>query len=367
MIIGVNGWRLQGIRTGVGRYLYSILRHWDQAMLPAGTRVVLHTAAPVKEPLPANIEVRVHASGSRMLVWENLRLGPWAPDDVMFCPSYSRPILSRARTVVTTHDAVQKVHPEMFPKAVRWFYNPLYGWSARNATTVITDSEAGRQDIARYWGVNPGKIKVIYLAPAEHFQPSNDTAAVAAMRQRMTGGGEPYFVFVGKMTGRRNLPVLIEAYALFKQKSGLPHKLVLIGVNPRNVDIAGLVTKLGIQNEVIHPGYVSDEDLNLVYNGASALVMPSVYETVSLPVMEAQAVGAAVICIDTAGMRELTGDGACRVRVLEPELLAEAMERVAADDAYRQTLSSAGLQSASRFSWRRCAKETLDVLMEAAR
>ncbi len=112
--------------------------------------------------------------------------------------------------------------------------------------------------------------------------------------------------------------------------------------------------------------YLSDEKINLLYNAAQALVMPSVYETVSLPVMEAQAVGTPVICIDTGGMREVTGGAALFVKTLEPELLAEAMTAMAGDASLRSRLRDAGLQNAARFSWERCAQETLAVLAEAA-
>src|SRR5262249_29842349 len=114
-------------------------------------------------------------------------------------------------------------------------------------------------------------------------------------------------------------------------------------------------------------GYVSDEELNLLYNCAAALVMPSVYETVSLPVMEAQAAGAPVVCIDTAGMREITGGAAAMIPTLAPEPLCDAMVRVADDQALRTDLRVRGLEHAKQFSWARCARETMAVLAEAGR
>ena len=367
--LGINGWRIHGQRTGVGRYLLNVVRHWTaEAVAGRFGEVTIYTARPLdraETPLPENIREVVLRSDRPMLVWENLRLAPAADDDVLFCPSYSRPLRARGRTVVATADAVSVLHPELFPPAVRVFYNPLYGWSARHATRVVAATEASRQDIVRGWGVPPERIRAVPLAPAEVFRPLDDPAAVAQARDRHVGGGEPFLLFVGKLSGRRSLPPLLEAFAELK-RAGAPHKLLLVGLNPRQIDVARLTAELGLAADVKHAGYVTDGELAALYNGAEAFVMPSVYETVSLPVMEAQASGTPVVCIDTPGMRELTGGAAVLVPRLERKPLFEALAALAADPGRRRELSEAGRANASRYSWQRCARETLDVLHEAA-
>ena len=368
--LGINGWRIHGQRTGVGRYLLNVVRHWTrEAVGDRFAEVTIYTARPIDRaevPLPDNVREVVLRSDRPMLVWENLRLGPAATDDVLFCPSYSRPLRARGRTVVATADAVSVLHPELFPPAVRLFYNPLYGWSARHATRVVAATEASRQDIARGWGVPLDKIRAVPLAPAEVFRPLDDPAAVAQARARHVGGGAPFFLFVGKLSGRRSLPPLLEAFAELK-RAGSPHKLLLVGLNPRQIDVARLTTELDVADHVKHAGYVTDEELVALYNAAEAFVMPSVYETVSLPVMEAQAAGTPVVCIDTPGMRELTGGAAVLVPRLAKQPLFEAMAGLAADPGRRRRLSAEGRANAGRYSWPRCAAETLEVLHEAAR
>ncbi len=364
--LAINGWRIHGRRTGVGRYLLNVVRHWQK---PAQfTSVTFYSPKPLDRgevAFPEWVSSRVLSSSQPMLVWENLSLAPRARESVLFCPSFSRPLLTRCRTVVTVHDAVQQAYPELFPLSVRLFYNRLYGWSARNATLVITDSEAGRDDIVRYWGVPAEKIRVIYLAAAEFVHPVT-SAAELAKAQEITGSDDPFFLFVGKISGRRNLPCLLEAFAQFKRATGAPHLLLLAGLNPRHLNIGELSDRLGIADSVRYCDYLSDERINLLYNAAQALVMPSVYETVSLPVMEAQAAGTPVVCIDTAGMREISAGAALFVKSLTPELLAQAMAEMAGNPELRSRLSKEGLQSASRFSWQRCASETMAVLEEAA-
>lgn len=364
--LAINGWRIHGRRTGVGRYLLNVVRHWQKPT--AFSSITFYSPKPLDRnefAFPEWLKSKVLPSDWPMLVWENLVLARRLREGVLFCPSFTRPLLTRSRTVVTVHDAVQQVHPELFPLSVRLFYNRLYGWSARNATLVITDSEAGRDDIIRGWGVPTEKIRVIHLAAAE-FLHRITSAADLAKAHEITGSGAPFFLFVGKISGRRNLPCLLEAFAEFKRATQNPHVLLLAGLNPRHLNIDKVCAQLGITESVKYCEYLSDDWINLLYNAAEALVMPSVYETVSLPVMEAQAVGTPVICIDTAGMREITGGAALFVERLTPGLLAQAMTEMTLDADLRSRLSQDGLRNAGRFSWQRCAAETMAVLAEAA-
>ena len=368
MRLAINGWRLCGPRTGVARYLLNVVRHWTPEASRVFGEITLYTPRPLDAryaPLPANIRQRVLGPDLPMLVWENLRLGPACDADVLFCPSFSRPLWTRSRTVVATHDQIYHVRPDVFPASVRVFYRRLYDWSDRHSAAITTLGEAVKQEIVRYTRVPPQRVHVIYPAPAELFGPVADQGSVAATRQRYSGDA-PFFVFVGKMTGRRSLPCLLEAFATFKRRSGLPHRLVLVGLNPAGLDLASMANSLGIAGDVVLKGFVEDEELNLVYNAAEALVMPSIYETTSLPLMEAQACGLPAICIGTAGLAELTNHTAVHLPVMEPEPLADAMLRVASDPALRQELSRRGLENSRRFSWRRCSAETMAVLESVA-
>jgi glycosyltransferase involved in cell wall biosynthesis len=368
MRLGINGWRLHGARTGVGRYLLNVARHWS----PGGPfgEITLYTSRPVdraETPLPEGIKERVLGPPWPMLPWENLCLGPRAADDVLFCPSYSRPLYVRGAAVVTTHDAVLHLFPELFPRSGGLFYDRLYGWSARHAALVITDSEAARTDIVRGYGVPAERVRVVYLAPAEVFRPAGADQGVADTGRRYVGSDDPYFLFVGKMTGRRSVPVMVEGFAELKRRTAAPHKLVLVGPETGNVDLPGLVARLGIDAHVIRHRFVPDQDLRRLYNGAAALLSPSIYETVSLPVLEAQASGTPVVCVGTAGMREITGEAALLMPQTDVAEMFKALARLAQEPGLGRELSERGLQNARRFSWKRCADETLAVLEEAGR
>lgn len=367
MRLGVNGWRLHGQRTGVGRYLLNIVTRWSpEVVAERFDAISLYTPTPLSDvPLPGGVSERVMPPAWRMLVWENLRLGPAAGDDVLFCPSYSRPMLTRGKVVVTTHDATAHLHPELYPRSMRLFYDRLYGWSARHADLVITTTAAVRDDVARCYGVPRSRLRVVPLAADPQFRPRADDERVADVHRRYAASA-PFFLFVGKLSGRRNVPGLIRAFGEFKRNERAPHKLVVIGRNTEAVNVPQIAAECGVADDVRQRDYIPDGDLCLLYNAAEALVIPSTFETLSLPVMEAQASGTPVITIDTPGLRETTGSEALLLPTADVHEIVGALTRMAGDATLRRDLAERGLRHAATLSWDRTARETLAVLAEAA-
>jgi len=370
--LAVNGWRTQGKRTGIARYLLNVVRHWTPPVVSERFSqigfYVAHDADRAELGLPAEVDLRVLRSARPMLVWENTRFARDADEEVAFHPSFSIPLMRRGRTVVTTHDMVMELYPTLFSPNQRRFYNRLYRWSASHATLVITDSQASRDDMVRLWGIPESRIRVVYLAPDEIFGPLEGDQRVAEARRRFIGGDEPFFLFVGKLSGRRNVPLLVDAFAeLKRRRADIPHKLLLIGMDVHGLDVRSRARDLGLGDAMVHHDYISDEDLVALYNAAEAYVTPSAYETTSLPALESQVSGTPVITIDTPGMREITGGAAVLIPRLEVRELAEAMERTATDGDLRARLADEGARSVARFTWQRSSADTLDVLEEAAR
>lgn len=370
MKLGINGWRVHGQRTGVGRFLLNTVRHWTPELLSGRfAEITFYSPKPIDRrdiPLPDGIRERVLRPSLPMLLWENALLGPVARDDVVFHPSFSRPLLVRGKTVVAVYEADQKLYPTLYPWTARYSYTPLYGWSARHATLVISASEAARQDIARAYGVPHSRIRPVPLAAAKIFTPRPGDPRVDEVRQRYHCASAPFFLFVGKLTGRRNVPKLLQAFAELKGRKRLPHKLLVIGLNTRKLDLETLAARFGVSDQVLHWSYVPDDDLSLLYNAAESFIMPFVYEAGSLTMLEAQASGTPLICTDTPFSREATAGTACLMPTAEVPDIVEAMNRVATEARFRRELSEGGLANARRYSWERTAAETLAVLEEAA-
>jgi glycosyltransferase involved in cell wall biosynthesis len=370
LTLGVSGWRLHGQRTGVARYVLSILERLTPAVIDGRFRAVnVYTPSPLKAAgihLPSSVTERVLASRAPMLLWDNLHVARKAADDVVFYPSFSRPFVARGATVVTTHEAIMKIVPQMFDRRARFVYAPLYGWSARAATLVITTSQAAKRDIAAAWDIDVAKIRVTPLAAAAAFSPLPESVDRAALRAKMFGTDAPYFLFVGKISGRRNIPELLRGFQAFKRATGRAHRLVIAGPDYAVQAAMRMAGETSIGPDLITRTYVPDEELNAMYNCADALVLPSVYENGSLPVFEAQAAGTPVISVDTDGTREVSGSAAVLIPTLSSEGIASAMTQIAEDDALRRSLSTRGLANSKQYSWERCARETVAVCHEAA-
>ena len=370
LTLGVSGWRLHGQRTGVARYVLSILERLTPDVVNNRFRdVTVYTPHPLKAAgidLPRSVRERVLASRAPMLVWDNVYVARKAADDVVFYPSFSRPFRARRATVVTTHEAIMKIVPEMFDRRARFIYAPLYGWSARAATLVITTSQAAKRDIAAAWDIDVAKIRVTPLAAAAAFSPLPESVDRLALRAKMFGTDAPYFLFVGKISGRRNIPEMLRGFQSFKRATGLPHSLVIAGPDYAIQAAKHLADELSLGPDLITRAYVPDEELNAMYNCADSLVLPSVYENGSLPLFEAQAAGTPVISVDTEGTREISGGAALLMATLSAREIADALSKIASDADVRSQLSQRGLANSKLYSWERCARETVAVCHEAA-
>ena len=371
MRLAVDGWRLHGPLTGIGRYASNVLRNWtEDAVGGRFDRITLYTPAPVDRSvyaLPTTIEERVVGPHWPQLPWQNLRLARAArDDDVLFCPAYARPVVSRPTSVVTIFEATQKLFPEHYPWRVRLVNSPLYEHGAKRSALVITATETARHDIAKSYGVCEEKIRVVPLAPADVFRREVPDATAVQIATRFLASDRPYVLFLGKLTARRNAPLLVEAFAELKRRRDLPEALLVVGLNTTGVDLPALAGQHGIADSFRYVEHVADDELGPLVARATAFVMPYSYEALSLTALEAQASGTAVVTVDTPGLREQTGGHALFIERPELGQLVDAMERILGDDNLRRRLEEEGREHAAQFTWERCSRETLDVLAEAA-
>ena len=369
MRLGINGWRLR-TRTGVARVLNNVVRYWTKDFV--GDRfdeITIYSPVELADdlPIPDWINRRVVEPDLPMLAWENVVLPVACGDDVLLCPSYTRPLLTRAKTVSFVFEATQKLYPEYYPARARYINTPLHGWSARHSTRVITNTEQAREDIEQAYGAPPERMRVVPLAPAEIFHADYPAAQLLAVRKKYAGADVPYFLYVGKLTARRNVPHLLTALSKMRDGGSYPHRLVIVGLNTTQIDIAGMARDLGISEHVKYYPYVADEDLAPLYSAAEAFVLPYSYESAAaLTLLEAQAAGTAAITTGTVGLRQAAGEAALFVPDVDPDTLAKAMRRITNEAELRADLIARGGENARHYSWQRTSSETLDICREAA-
>jgi glycosyltransferase involved in cell wall biosynthesis len=184
------------------------------------------------------------------------------------------------------------------------------------------------------------------------------------LRERL-GTGERFILFVGRHEPKKNLVRLVESFHRLKTAERLPHRLVLAG--GEGWGCAGLerrIRELGLEGDVVRPGFVPAEDLVRLYNMAELFVFPSLYEGFGLPPLEAMACGTPVVCGNRGALPEVAGGAALCVDPEDTAAIADAMSRALRDGPARERLVAAGLARAAEFTWRRTAAATEAFLRE---
>ncbi len=368
--IGIDASRaVTAQRTGTENYSYQLIRH----LLPLADAHAIrlyYNAAPRSDLFAARGNVQERLMPFPRL-WTHLRLS-WEmlrqPPDLLFVPSHVLPVIHPRRSVVTVHDLGYLYYPQAHPILSRWYLDLSTRYNARVATRVIADSVATQRDLVAHYGVPAAKITVVYPGRDPAIAPVRDSARLTATLARY-GLMPGYILYVGTLHPRKNLTRLVEAYALLRQQPP-PHGewplLVLAGKRGWMYGrLAGHVRELGLEREVIFPGYVAQADLAALYTGAACFVMPSLYEGFGLPLLEAMACGVPVVAADASSLPEVAGDAALLVAPTDVAAWAAALARVLVDAPLQRELVARGLERAARFSWQRCACETLAVLEEA--
>jgi glycosyltransferase involved in cell wall biosynthesis len=384
MLIGIDASRATiARRTGTETYSRNLIR--ALIGLGSGHRFRLYTNGAAQVPgtgdlrslevpgtLIANVEIR---SIPFPRLWTHVRLSAemlMHPPDVLFVPAHVLPLIHPRRSVVTVHDLGYLHYPEAHRAADRRYLDWSTRWNGRQATAVLADSQATRDDLVRAYGVDPGRVHVVYLGRDEAFGPVRDVSRLARTRERYGIAGR-YLLYVGTLQPRKNLARVIDAFAALAGDPALAPtlsdvQLVLAGKRGWLYDdLFAHVTLLGIASRVVFPGYVEEADLPALLSGALALVFPSLYEGFGIPVLEAGACGVPVITSNTSSLPEVAGDAALLVDPHDVDAIADAMVRIATDAELRAELDRRGQENVKRFSWEKCARETLAVLEEAAK
>jgi glycosyltransferase involved in cell wall biosynthesis len=273
---------------------------------------------------------------------------------------YTAPPWCPKPVVATIHDLSYEHFPELFTARERFFFKRTILHTARQAAAVLTGSEYSRQDIAQTYHVPPEKVIVTPYGFNQAFQPVRDSIKIEAIKKKYQIE-QAYLLTVGNLQPRKNLPRLIRAYTrLREQVDDFHHQLVIVGKKAwlfepvlREARHSRYVT------DIIFTDYVPEEDLPILYSGATVFVYPSLFEGFGLPVLEAMACGAPVITSNTSSLPEVVGDAGIMIDPHDEQALAVAIQRIVADARRRAHLSEQGLQQAQKFSWRRTAELTL--------
>jgi len=366
--IGFDASRLAvAARTGTEHYSWEVLAALGQIDRRNSYTLYCNRRPQALPPLPTNYVLRPmplpRAWTHLRLSLEMLRL----PPDVLFVPAHALPLLSAPRSVVTIHDLGFLRFPEAHTRGQRLYHRVFTRLSAARATRIIAISEATRRDLATFYGTPTAKMRVVYHGVDARFRPQ--AAAGAAEVARRYGIDTSYLLFVSTVQPRKNVARLIEAFAVARARLGqhCPLRLVLAGKRGWMTEqIERRAAALGIENSVSFLGYVDNIDLPALLAGALAYVVPSLYEGFGMTALEAMACGTPVLASNTSSLPEVVGDAGLLVDPLDTQAIASGIQQLAEDAALRDELRERGLRRVAGWTWQRCARQTLEVLEQAA-
>ena len=383
MRIGIDGSCLAN-RRGFGRFA----RQMVEALAGAGSShefsVFVDRPSMEEVTVPEGMETvavevseapsRAASASGRRRVGDMLAMGRAVSranlDLIYFPASYSFfPVWNAGRVVVTMHDTLALAHPEwVFPT-----WRGKMAWRAKEqaaalwADRIVTVSEAARRDLIAWFGLPEDRVRVVGEGPNAAFCPGGvGTDSDAVLCRYGIEPGTRYLLYVGGLSPHKNLPRLIEAFAL----GATPRtRLILVGdlgdvFHTHVPELRETIDRFGLGDRVYFAGFVPDLDLAHLYRRAYALAQPSLMEGFGLPPVEAMACGTPVLCSTAGSLPEVVGDAGLYFDPTDIEAMTDAIQALLSNPTERDRLARMALDRSRQFTWASAARSLLDCLEE---
>lgn len=286
--------------------------------------------------------------------------------DLFVSPDGFIPLKSKIPSVNVIHDINFQHYPKGIPLLTRHYYKHFFPRYAKKATKIVTVSQYSKNDICKSFNVPPNKITVAYNGANLTYTP----VAINEMQQcrNEITNGKPYFVFVGALNPRKNIPRLIDAFGLFLKTSSLDFYMVIVG-KPMflNKDIENALTRLEERSRVVFTGRLPVNKLREVLGSACALTYIPYFEGFGIPLVEAMRCHIPIIASNKTSIPEVVGDAAYLVDPFNITSVANAMHQVATNPELQRTLSAKSAKRKELFSWNKTAEilyQTMSKIIE---
>lgn len=358
--------------TGIGRVLIDVLN--EMAPMNLNDEYVLFKNfdfddydALKKHPNIKIVDMKVSKNSSLKNIlwhqWDFQKLQKKYKCDIAYIPNFSLLLWKRIPTVVTIHDLIEFNVPNKFSKLRMMYRKMIDPLMVKNSTFITSVSDCSKRDIIKFCNANPKKIQVIpNAADRNRFKLYEEAKVVDCLtKYGLTYKG--YCLFVGTIDyPGKNIMSALEAYVSLKKKYGIKEKMVIVGKKGFNSDVIyDFVNNSEYKDDIIFTGYLSDEDLPLIYSGAKVMIYLSYYEGFGLPVLEAMSCGIPVVCSNTSCFPEVIGDIPVGVSPTSINDIENKIYKLMSDDEYNVEISSQCYQRADLFSWKKAAKQYYDV------
>jgi glycosyltransferase involved in cell wall biosynthesis len=283
--------------------------------------------------------------------------------DLVHFPNFNAPILYPFKRVTTIHDITPKFFPGHKQKSVwhKWAYNLTIKASLALSRKIIAISKWTKTDLIKYFGQKQAKIDITYLGIEPQFQLIENYAKIKEVKDRY-GITKPYLFFVGVWRNHKNIEGLVHAFEIIKKNAQFDMQLVIAGQeDPAYPQIRKTINSSPFKHDIITPGFVNDNDLPLIYNGAALFILPSFYEGFGLIGLEAMACGVPVISANSTCLPEIYGEAAIYFDPKNINEMAKKIVEVLKNFSSQAELKNKGYEQIKKYSWEKTASQTLQI------
>jgi glycosyltransferase involved in cell wall biosynthesis len=362
--IGLDARLLAYRREGIARYILELASRLPQVIHDPDVRLVIFQSRKDPNTWAAGPQVRVaHAWTPPHHRWEQ-HVWPLEVSlrrvAVLHSPDFIPPFSGSFRKVITVHDLHFLKYPNFMTGESRRYYAGQIERAVAVADHIIAVSWTTRADLIAHLGVPEDRITVIYEGASAVCRPLPPEQVREALARLSLEPG--YVLFVGTWEPRKNIPMLLRAYARLRERRPDAPPLVLAGRRGwLYQEILEWPHRLHIADHLRWIEGPDDQTLAILYNGAAFLAFPSLYEGFGLPALEAMACGTPVVVSDRGALPEVVGEAGMVLPAEDESRWAEAMEALLEDAAQRERMRRQGLERSAAFSWDRAAAETWAV------
>jgi glycosyltransferase involved in cell wall biosynthesis len=268
---------------------------------------------------------------------------------------------ARIRSVVTMHDLIFKIYPWTYHFIDRHIYDVKFRYSCINSDRIIAISENTKNDIVRFYGIDPEKIEVIYQSCNPLYYSIEKHNSPDGILKKYNIPGD-YLLYVGSVTKRKNIATIIEALGYLPEDLKIP--LVIVGQGSRyKIEILRLIVKKQVSKYVIWiDNLTSNDELRVLYEQARIFIYPSVYEGFGIPVIEALLCRTPVITSNVSSLPEAGGPGSYYIDPTDPEQMAAGISKILTDANYKEQIVKSGYSYAlEKFDPERNTRKLLEL------